>query len=84
MNANYRKHNDRTLNSSTYHKKDGTSVRAILKRDAEKEVAEETENLKRRLNDEKKFFVTWKQTKINTNKNGLPTSIEGVMTIKKE
>lgn len=30
-NANYRKLNDRTLSSSTYHKKDGTNVRAILK-----------------------------------------------------
>lgn len=32
MKALYRKYNDRTLNSSKYHKKDGTSVRAILKR----------------------------------------------------
>lgn len=31
MKANYRKYNDRTQNSSTYHKKDGTSVRAILR-----------------------------------------------------
>tara|TARA_Y100000588_G_scaffold120446_1_gene131790 strand:- start:607 stop:738 length:132 start_codon:yes stop_codon:yes gene_type:complete len=31
MKANYRKHNDRQLNSSTYHKKDGTNIRAILK-----------------------------------------------------
>ena len=31
MKASYRKYNDRTHNSSTYHKKDGTSVRAILK-----------------------------------------------------
>jgi len=38
-NANYRKINDRTRNSSTYHKKDGTSVRAKLKRDARKEIA---------------------------------------------
>ena len=29
--ANYRKNNDRTKNSSTYHKKDCTNVRAILK-----------------------------------------------------
>ena len=36
--ADYRKHNDRTLNSSTYHKKDGTKVRAILKREAEQEI----------------------------------------------
>lgn len=31
MKAIYRKHNDRQLNSSTYHKKDGTNIRAILK-----------------------------------------------------
>ena len=31
--ALYRKINDRTQNSSTYHKKDGTSVRAVLKKD---------------------------------------------------
>ncbi len=37
-NANYRKHNDRTHNSSTYHKKDGTPVRSILKREAENEI----------------------------------------------
>lgn len=29
--ANYRKLNDRTHSSSTYHKKDGTPVRAILR-----------------------------------------------------
>jgi hypothetical protein len=28
--ANYRKMNDRSMNSSTYHKKDGTAVRAKL------------------------------------------------------
>ena len=39
--ANYRKHNDRSLNSSTYHKKDGTPSRQILKREAEKEITEE-------------------------------------------
>lgn len=38
--ANYRKHNDRTLNSSTYHKKDGTPVRSILKQESEKEIQE--------------------------------------------
>jgi hypothetical protein len=37
-NANYRKHNDRSQNSSTYHKKDGTPIRAILKRETEKEI----------------------------------------------
>ena len=35
-NASYRKINDRSLNSSTYHKKDGTNVRAILKADLRK------------------------------------------------
>jgi hypothetical protein len=30
MNADYRKLNDGSQSSSTYHKKDGTSVRAIL------------------------------------------------------
>lgn len=37
-NANYRKHNNRQGNSSTYHKKDGTNTRAILKKEAEKEI----------------------------------------------
>ena len=37
--ANYRKHNDRTHNSSTYHKKDGTPVRGILKRETEDEIS---------------------------------------------
>ena len=40
MKALYRKHNDRTLCSSTYHKKDGTAVRQKLRREAEAEVAE--------------------------------------------
>ena len=31
MKAGYRKYNDGSMNSSTYHKKDGTNVRAILK-----------------------------------------------------
>ena len=31
--ALYRKINDRTQNSSTYHKKDGTNVRAKLKKE---------------------------------------------------
>ena len=39
-NASYRKHNDRTLNSSTYHKKDGTAIRSILKEEARKLVAD--------------------------------------------
>ena len=36
--ADYRKHNDRSQNSSTYHKKDGTNTRAILKREAAEEI----------------------------------------------
>jgi len=39
-NANYRKYNDRTLNSSTYHKKDGTPIRHLLKEEAQKEIEE--------------------------------------------
>lgn len=38
MKANYRKMNDRTKNSSTYHKKDGTAVRAKHKVALNKEV----------------------------------------------
>lgn len=38
--ADYRKHNDRSKSSSTYHKKDGTAVRAILSREAAKEIRE--------------------------------------------
>ena len=38
--ALYRKFNDGSHNSSTYHKKDGTPVRAILKKELKKEVAE--------------------------------------------
>ncbi len=39
--ANYRKHNDTSQNSSTYHKKDGTPIRGILKREAAQEIKEE-------------------------------------------
>ena len=35
-NADYRKMNDHSHCSSTYHKKDGTAVRAILKRETDK------------------------------------------------
>lgn len=34
--ALYRKINDRSQSSSTYHKKDGTPVRAILKKELQK------------------------------------------------
>jgi len=47
-NANYRKHNDRTHNSSTYHKKDGTPIRAILKREAERDIEQLIEEGERR------------------------------------
>ena len=40
-NANYRKYNDRTCNSSTYHKKDGTSIRPKLNQEANKEIDDE-------------------------------------------
>ena len=38
--ADYRKHNDHSLNSSTYHKKDGTNVRAKIKNQTRKDIAE--------------------------------------------
>lgn len=38
--SHYRKINDKTCNSSTYHKKDGTPVRARLKEDLNKEIKE--------------------------------------------
>lgn len=41
----YRKHNDRTCNSGTYHKNDCTNVRAALLREARKEVDEAFEDL---------------------------------------
>ena len=37
MKAHYRKYNDRSQSSSTYHKKDGTNLRAILKQKLRKE-----------------------------------------------
>ena len=40
-NANYRKFNDRSLNSSKYHKKDGTPIRAKLKKEALKDIEEQ-------------------------------------------
>lgn len=36
--ADYRKMNDHSLSSSTYHKKDGTPVRAKLKKSLQKDV----------------------------------------------
>jgi hypothetical protein len=42
--SNYRKYNDGSHNSSKYHKLDGTPIRAILKREAEKEVKDFEKN----------------------------------------
>lgn len=39
--AHYRKINDGSHNSSTYHKKDGTAVRAKLKQQMQQEVVEQ-------------------------------------------
>ena len=39
--AGYRKYNDHSQSSSTYHKKDGTSIRAILKADAARTIRDE-------------------------------------------
>lgn len=38
MKADYRKMNDGAMNGSTYHKKDGTNVRAKLKNQLQKEI----------------------------------------------
>jgi hypothetical protein len=38
--AHYRKLNDHTCNSSKYHKKDGTNIRAKLKEETKKEFKE--------------------------------------------
>ena len=43
-NADYRKINDRSLNSSTYHKKDGTAVRAKLVVDTREQIADATDD----------------------------------------
>lgn len=42
-NANYRKLNDGSHNSSTFHKKDGTPVRSILKEELRRELREDPE-----------------------------------------
>jgi len=44
-NANYRKYNDRTHNSSKYHKKDGTPIRHILNEEARKMIDEAREQV---------------------------------------
>ena len=38
--GSYRKYNDRSQSSSTYHKKDGTSVRSALNREATEEITD--------------------------------------------
>ena len=38
--ANYRKYNDRSHNSSTYHKKDSTNIRVKIKIDTKKAIAD--------------------------------------------
>jgi hypothetical protein len=48
-NASYRKLNDHSLSSSTYHKKDGTNVRAILKQDLTREMSEKQGNQAKKL-----------------------------------
>lgn len=40
MKARYRKYNDRSLNSSTYHKKDGTAIRSKLNQETKDEVSD--------------------------------------------
>lgn len=50
MDAHHRKHNDGSHNSSTYHKKDGTNVRAILKREANTEIDESYQTETNRMN----------------------------------
>lgn len=48
-NANYRKLNDHNHSSSTYHKKDGTNIRAILKQDLTRELSEKQGNQSKKL-----------------------------------
>jgi hypothetical protein len=47
--ANYRKYNDHSHNSSTYHKKDCEPVRAILKKELRREIKMITENSSKHL-----------------------------------
>lgn len=48
-NANYRKLNDGRRASSTYHKKDGTNIRAILKQDLTRELSEKKGNQQKKI-----------------------------------
>ncbi len=52
MKAHYRKYNDGSMNSSKYHKKDGTAVRAKLKNLFIKELKETTKVNGKPLNNE--------------------------------
>jgi len=47
--ADYRKINDRSQNSSKYHKKDETNIRAKLKEVTRREVANELKNYNKRI-----------------------------------
>jgi len=49
--ALYRKYNDRTLNSSTYHKKDGTNIRGKLKEQLQKRIRNYYSNKEHIIND---------------------------------
>lgn len=51
--ANYRKYNDKSHNSSTYHKKDGTNIRGKLKEETRKEIKEHNESKHPRKNSSK-------------------------------
>jgi hypothetical protein len=57
-NADYRKHNDHSQNSSTYHKKDGTNLRAKLKKEGQAEAVEATEDEDKRPSMES-FMEFW-------------------------
>ena len=61
-NANYRKHNDRSKSSSTYHKKDGTAVRAILGREAAEEIREAGDGVKGETLTDQLIFRYFKET----------------------
>ena len=57
--ALYRKHNDRSLNSSKYHKLDGTPIRAILKRESEEIISESLDS-----QEKKEYNSSMKETLI--------------------
>jgi len=49
--GNYRKYNDKSHNSSTYHKKDGTPMRHKLSQEAEKEIEEANQCDEKNINE---------------------------------